>query len=78
MTNFNFYTWSVLDNKGRRLESINPLVTSRQFLYEGRIIGIKGIGGYHLACNAQDEHALDLLRKRKIRQDKPLAIMAAD
>lgn len=69
---------SLFDNKRRRIVSDNPIATTRQLLYDGRIIGIKGIGGYHLACNAQDEDAVDLLRKRKIRPDKPLAIMAAN
>lgn len=68
----------LLDNNGRTMDSIHPVVTARQMLHEGRLAGIKGIGGYHIACNACDEKAIDLLRKRKIRPDKPLAIMAAN
>lgn len=67
----------LLDRKGRQTDSIHPVATARQLLHEGRLIGIKGIGGYHLACNARDEKVIDLLRERKIRPDKPLAIMAA-
>lgn len=68
----------LLDGKGRTIDSIHPIATARQLLREGKLIGIKGIGGYHIACNACDENAIDLLRKRKIRPDKPLAIMAVN
>ncbi|HYE82161.1 MAG TPA: carbamoyltransferase HypF [Clostridia bacterium] len=68
---------ALLDRKGRPIDSINPFAAAKQLLHEGRLIGIKGIGGYHIACNAQDEKAIDLLRKRKRRPDRPLAIMAA-
>jgi hydrogenase maturation protein HypF len=67
----------LLDNKGRLIDSIHPIVTAKQLLHEGKLIAIKGIGGYHLACNACDEKVIALLRKRKRRPDKPLAIMAA-
>lgn len=67
---------ALFDRKGRPIDSIHPAATARQLLNEGRLIGIKGIGGYHIACNAHDEKAIDLLRKRKRRPDKPLAIMA--
>ncbi|WHH60789.1 carbamoyltransferase HypF [Petroclostridium sp. X23] len=67
---------ALLDRKGRRIDSIHPVATARQLLHESKLIAIKGIGGYHLACNARDEKAVDLLRKRKSRPDRPLAIMA--
>ncbi|TYQ17871.1 UNVERIFIED_CONTAM: hydrogenase maturation carbamoyltransferase HypF [Acetivibrio alkalicellulosi] len=69
---------SLLDSNGKPIDSIHPVTSARQLLYEGRLIGIKGIGGYHLACNAFDEKAIDLLRKRKRRPDRPLAIMAVN
>ncbi len=68
---------ALLDSKGRAIDSIHPVVTAKQLLREGRLIAIKGIGGYHIACNASDENAIDMLRKRKRRPDRPLAIMAA-
>ena len=47
-------------------------------LRAGRIIGVKGIGGYHLAVDATDATAVRELRRRKSRDDKPFAVMAAD
>ena len=44
-------------------------------LRDGRIIAVKGVGGYHLMCDARDEDAIRRLRDRKLRPDKPLAVM---
>jgi hydrogenase maturation protein HypF len=50
----------------------------RRSLASGGIVAIKGIGGFHLACDATDEAAVGALRARKQRPTKPLAVMVAD
>ena len=54
------------------------LAVTRQLLVAGAIVAVKGLGGYHLACDAGDETATATLRKRKDRGDKPFAVMVAD
>ena len=48
------------------------------FLKEGQIVSVKGIGGYHLACDADNPDAVEALRARKYRKERPFAVMVRD
>jgi hydrogenase maturation protein HypF len=52
-----------------------PLDAVVELLREGTILAVKGLGGYHLACDAASESAVARLRARKLREDKPFALM---
>jgi hydrogenase maturation protein HypF len=49
-----------------------------RFLSEGKILAIKGLGGFHLACDATNTQSVTELRNRKLRVDKPFAVMMPD
>ncbi len=68
---------SLLDPAGSVLPG-EPLATAAALLAGGRIVAVKGLGGYHLAADAADEQAVAELRARKHREDKPFAVLAAD
>jgi len=53
-----------------------PIETAARLLSEGSILAVKGLGGYHLACDAANEAAVGRLRARKLREDKPFAVMS--
>ena len=56
----------------------DPIDRAAELLKEGRIVAIKGLGGFHLAVNAMDDAAVERLRQRKHREEKPLAVMSPD
>ena len=55
-----------------------PLEEAVQLLRGGAILAVKGLGGYHLACDAADESAVARLRARKHREEKPFAVLSAE
>jgi len=55
-----------------------PIDRAAAVIRDGAIIAVKGLGGYHLACDATNSLAVSALRKRKCREEKPLAIMVRD
>lgn len=66
------------DNTGKKLDADDPILEAARWLNRGKIIGVKGLGGFHLACDATREKSVILLRERKGREEKPLAVMALD
>jgi hydrogenase maturation protein HypF len=67
---------TLTDSQGLTLDGDNPLQMAADLLQSGKIVAIKGIGGFHLAVNGADPEAVANLRKKKGRPDKPLAVMA--
>lgn len=66
-----------LDDKGRSLPG-DPIALAQKALAAGGILAVKGAGGIHLACNALNPAAVARLRRRKHREEKPLAVMCRD
>lgn len=69
---------TLYNNEGLRVQAHDPLSTTCSILNEGKILAVKGLGGYHLACNAINDETVFTLRKRKHRDDKPFAVMMQD
>src|SRR5918998_935911 len=70
----------LLDRFGHELYSRleDPIVRAARMLRGRAILAIKGLGGYHLACDPFDAKTVRTLRGRKVRQDKPFALMTRD
>jgi hydrogenase maturation protein HypF len=65
----------LFDNKVNKLNTDDPIITAASLLKQGKIIALKGLGGFLVACDATNTEAVELLRKRKNRPMKPLAVM---
>ncbi len=69
---------SLLDSQGQRVPCDDPIGGAAQLLKEGKILAVKGLGGYHIACDATNQQVVAELRKRKSRPSKPFAVMCRD
>jgi hydrogenase maturation protein HypF len=67
-----------VDASGAPVAAADPLTEAVRELDAGLIVAIKGVGGFHLACDATSPHAVQRLRQRKRRDEKPFAVMARD
>ncbi len=66
------------ERDGTRARGDAALVAAASALASGAILAVKGIGGYHLACDARDAGAVAALRDRKFRKERPFAVLVRD
>ncbi|QNB46773.1 carbamoyltransferase HypF [Thermanaerosceptrum fracticalcis] len=69
---------SLLDGQDRPSEVKDPVAEAVTLLKKGHILAVKGLGGYHLVCDAFNSSAVQVLRSRKNREAKPFAVMMPD
>jgi len=68
----------LVDNQDNLITGLNPVAAASKLLKEGKIVAIKGLGGFLLACDATNDIAVKTLRQKKKRSSKPFAIMVSD
>ena len=69
---------TLLDNKAMVINCKDELEEVKKYLKQGKIIAVKGLGGFNLICNGKNEEVINTLRNRKRRKTKPLALMMRD
>lgn len=68
----------LLDNKENKVKCDDSIKYAVDLIKDGNILALKGLGGFHLVCDAKNEDAVNNLRKRKLRPHKPFAVMMKD
>lgn len=66
---------TLYDNRNREVICLDPILKVSRLFEEGAIVAVKGLGGFHLMCDGESEESVALLRQRKKRPLKPLALL---
>ncbi|MDQ5986753.1 MAG: Carbamoyltransferase HypF [Syntrophus sp. SKADARSKE-3] len=69
---------TLLNGRGEVVTAHDPLEQANKILRHGFILAVKGLGGFHLAVDAANDEAVQRLRRKKYREEKPLALMVRD
>jgi len=71
------HVW-LADKNGTAVSAEDPVAAAVDCIKKGRILAVKGLGGFHLVADAANQAAVERLRRRKNREEKPLAVMSYD
>ena len=66
------------DARRKEMGSGDPIAAAAELIRQGKIVAVKGLGGFHLAADALNAAAVARLRQRKLREEKPFAVMSSD
>lgn len=69
---------TLFDNRQTRISVADPILKTAKLLKAGHVLAIKGLGGFHLAADAENPGAVAKLRQGKLREEKPFAVMSYD